>query len=59
MSLLLRPFLIGFLVNQTLSAVLLHMALLATIMAFDGLMILGDSLTIDMSFLLGPFSLSF
>jgi hypothetical protein len=58
MSLMLRPSLVGFLVNQPLSAMLLHMALLATIMAFDGLLILGDILTIALSFLLGPFSFS-
>jgi hypothetical protein len=49
MSPLLRPSLIGFLVNQPLSAMLLHMDLLATIMTFNGLVILGDILSAALS----------
>lgn len=54
MSLLLRPYLVGFLISQPLSAVLLHMAHLATVMACDDLQTLGCILTTALSFLLGP-----
>jgi hypothetical protein len=57
-SSLIRPYLVGFLVSQPLYAMLLHMALLATIMAFDGLVIFGDILTIDLSCFLDPFTFS-
>jgi hypothetical protein len=56
MSPLLRLSLLDFLVSQPLFAVLLHMALVATIMAFDGLLILGDILTSALSCLLGSFA---
>ena len=52
MSLLLRPSRVGFLFNQPLSIVLLHMAHLARVKACDGLQQLGDILTIALSFLL-------
>jgi hypothetical protein len=56
MSLLLRPSLVGFLVGQPFSAVLIHMFLLATIMTFDGLLISGDILATTLSYLISPFS---
>jgi hypothetical protein len=48
--------LVGFLVSQPLFTLLSHMALLATIMTFDGLLILGDIFTAALSFLFAPFA---
>jgi hypothetical protein len=58
MSPLFRPYLVGFVVIQPLSAVLLNMSLLSLIMAFYGLLILGDILTTALSCLIGPFIFS-
>ena len=58
MSLLLRPSLVGFLVSKLFSAVLLHMACVATIMT-NGLLSLGAILPAVLPFLLGPFSFAF
>ena len=58
MRLLLRPSLVGFLVSQPLSAKLLHMANLATVVASDALLTLSRILFVSLSFLLALFTFS-
>jgi hypothetical protein len=59
MSMLLRPSLVGFLVNQPLYAMLLQLDHLDTMMTFDGLLNLGDILTVALSFFLAHWPLTF
>lgn len=56
MSLLLRPSLVGLLVNQPLSTILLKMAHLAIVMTSNGVLTLGDVFTATPASLLGPFA---